>query len=58
MSCDQGPIHKDHTLHVISLAKTSGDIVSDDGAGLMVVGAIKVSNTAFRARWPRIRDSE
>jgi len=43
--------------HVISFAKTSGDIVSDDGAGLMVVGAIEASNTALRTRWARMRDS-
>jgi len=45
------------TLYVILLAKTLGDIVSDDGAGLIVVGAIKASNTALRTRWPRMRDS-
>jgi len=44
--------------HVISFAKTSGNIVSDDGAGLMVVGAIKASNTALRTRWVRMRDNE
>ena len=50
MSCDQGPIHKDHMPHVISFAKTSGDIVSNDRAGLMVVGVIEASNTALRMR--------
>ena len=57
MSCDLGPIHKNHMPHVILFTKTSGDIVSNDGAGLMVVGAIKVSNTALRTRWMRIRVS-
>jgi len=50
MSCDQGPIHKDHTPHVILFAKTLGDIVSDDRAELMVVGVIEAFNTALRTR--------
>jgi len=36
--------------HVILFAKTSGDIVNNDRAGLMVVGAIEASNTALRIR--------
>jgi len=43
--------------HVISFAKTSRDIVNNDGAGMMVMGVIEASNTALRTRWVRIRDS-
>jgi len=43
--------------HVISFAKTSGDIVSNNGTGLMVVEVIEVSNTALKMRWARMRDS-
>jgi len=44
--------------HVILFAKTLGDIVSNNGAGLMVVEAIEASNIALRMRWARMRDSE